>query len=430
MSRRRSRPRKREAAYRLFLAATEEGRWVNRLAPALLEKLSSEDRRFASHLVYAALRRLPRLDWKLQQLLHPSLPSLEPPVRAALRLGACELEEGHPPPPVVSAWVSITRRHSPGGALLVNAVLRRFARTDFPDPPPWVATGLPEWLFRRWQDRGLLPRLHAWLHTPPPLYLRVNALEGDVEALKARIRAWYQAWGGTVEETVLPEALKVHPHPWEVDLPPSWYYLQDLSSMLVVRLLAPRPGERIWDMAAAPGGKTAHIQALTKNRTRVLATDRLPSRLRQMKQVLARLGARASLIAADAREVLLRESFDRILLDAPCSGLGPLRRKPEVLLRMRPDRIEALAALQRELLDNAARHLRPGGVLVYATCTTEEEENEAQVAAFLRDHPEFTLQPPEVLPPGLEELSPGIYRIAGDRLNADFAFAARLVRKS
>ncbi len=429
MSRRRARPRKREVAHRLFLAATEEGRWVNRLAPALLEKLPAKDRKFVSHLVYTALRRLPLLDWKLQHLLHQPLPSLEPAVRAALRLGACELEEGTPPPPVVSAWVSITRRHSPGGALLVNAVLRRFVGAPFPHPPAWVASGLPEWLFRRWETRHFLPRVRAWLAASPPLYLRVNALEGDVEALKARIRAWYQAWGGTVEEALLPEALKVHPHPWEVDLPPSWYYLQDLSSMLVVRLLDPRPGERIWDVAAAPGGKTAHILALTRGRARVLATDRLPSRLRQMRHVLARLNARAFLLVADAREVSLRWRFDRILLDAPCSGLGPLRRKPEVLLRMRPDRIGALAGLQRELLENAVRHLRPGGVLVYATCTTEPEENEKQVEAFLRDHPEFAPEPPEVLPPGLEEISPGLYRVPGDRLDADFAFVARLVKR-
>jgi len=429
MSRRRARSQKREVAFRLFLAATEEGRWVNRLAPALLGKLSPEDRRFVSHLVYTALRRLPLLDWKLQSLLHRSLESLEPPVRASLRLGACELEEGHPPPPVVSAWVSIVRQHSPGGALLVNAVLRRFPQTSFPHPPPEVAVGLPGWLFQRWEARGWLPRLIPWLESSPSLYLRVNALEGEVEALKGRIRTWYQARGGTVEETILPEALRVHPHPWEVDLPPSWYYLQDLSSMLVVRLLDPRPGERIWDMAAAPGGKTAHIQALTQNRAWVLATDRLPSRLRPMKQVLARLKAQALLVAADAGAISFCQSFDRILLDAPCSGLGPLRRKPEVLLRMRPERIEDLAVLQRALLENAARHLKGGGVLVYATCTTEPEENEGQVEAFLRDHPEFSPEPPETLPPGLEEVAPGMYRIPGDRLDADFAFAARLVKR-
>lgn len=434
MSRRRKtrRPRRREAAFALFFSATEEGRWVNRLAPALLESLPPEDRRFASHLVYTALRRLPLLDWKLQKLLQKPLEFLEPPVRAALRLGACELEEGHPPPPVVSAWVSITKRHSRGGAVLVNAVLRRFAGASFPDPPAWVASGLPEWLYARWSSRNFLPRIQPWLATPPPLYLRINTLEGHVDALKERIQEWYEAWGGTVQDTPLPEALRVHPHPWEVELPPSWYYLQDLSSMLVVHLLDPQPGERIWDMAAAPGGKTAHIVARTRGRATVIATDRHISRVRAMKEVLVRLHALPAvrLLAADAARMVFRLRFDRILLDAPCSGLGPLRRKPEVLLRMRPERIGELAALQRELLENAARHLRPGGVLVYATCTTEPEENEGQVEAFLQDHPEFVPEPPEVLPPGFEELSPGLYRIAGDRLNADFAFAVRLVKRA
>lgn len=425
------RPRKREAAFSLFFAATEEGRWVNRLAPAVLEDLSPEDRRFASHLVYAALRRLPLLDWKLGRLLQTSLSNLEPPVRAALRLGAAELEEGHPPPPVVSAWVSITKRHSPGGAMLVNAVLRAYTRTSFPDPPPSVQAGLPEWLYRRWKGRGWLPRMLPWLSAPPPLYLRINTLEGHLDALKERIRAWYEAWGGTVEETVLPEALRVHPHPWEVNLPPSWYYLQDLSSMLIVHLLDPRPGERIWDMAAAPGGKTAHIVARTGGRVRVVATDLHRSRVIAMREVLARMHAISCvrLLVADGTNMAFRVGFDRILLDAPCSGLGPVRRKPEVLLRMHPGRLVELAGVQEKLLENAAHNLRPGGLLVYATCTTEPEENEERVEAVLRRHPEFVPEPVKELPEGVEEVTPGIYRIAGDQLQADFAFVARLRRR-
>ncbi len=431
---RRRRPRRRETAFRLFFAATEEGRWANRLAPALLSPLSPEDRRFVSHLVYTALRRLPLLDWKLQQILRGPMEKLDPEVRAALRLGACEIEEGHPPPPVVSAWVDVVKPRSPGGALLVNAVLRRYASRSFPPPPPWAEAGLPRWLFRRWARREAWHAMlwQTWLRTPPPLYIRINTLEGDLLALKTRIVQWYQAYGGRVEETPLPEALRVHPHPWEVHLPPSWYYLQDLSSMLVVHLLDPQPGERIWDVAAAPGGKTAHIVARTGGRGTVVATDVLMSRVVQTRKVLQRLGAWSSvrLLAADGRSIRFRRRFDRVLLDAPCSGLGPLRRKPEVLLRIRPSRLRELTRIQRDLLENAARHVRPGGVLVYATCTTEPEENTHQIEGFLRNHPEFEPLPLDACPEGVEAVDEGQYWIRGDVLNADFAFVARLRRRA
>lgn len=423
---------RRDVAFRLLKAAVEDGRWMNRLAPALLDPLSPRDRRFVSHLVYTTLRRLPLLDWKLKQLVHTPWESLNPEPRTILRLGACELEEGHPPPPVVSAWVEIAKRYHRPSAGLINAVLRRFPSHPFPSPPPWVEIGLPPWLYHRWHNRPGWPEKtwRTWLHTPPNLYIRVNTAIGPLLEVKEQIRQWYQTRGGEVEETILPEGLRVYPHPWEINLPPSWYYLQDLSSMLVVHLLDPKPGEWIWDVAAAPGGKTSHIVARTHGEAHVVASDVIPSRIRQTQKVLRRLHTHSSvyLLIADGRQVAFRRLFDRVLLDAPCSGLGPLRRKPEVLLRMNPTRILELASLQQDLLNHVSRYIRPGGILVYATCTTEPEENTEQIQTFLEHHPHFVPFPLSQPHPGFVEITERMYRIGGAEFNTDYAFAARLKR--
>ncbi len=209
-----------------------------------------------------------------------------------------------------------------------------------------------------------------------------------------------------------------------------FFSIQDESAALPVLLLEPRPGERVIDMCAAPGGKTTFIAELMQNQGEILAVDKYESKLNLIRMSCERLGiTNVRLTVADSTE-LETEPVDKIIVDAPCSGLGVLRKKPDIKWKRQQSDITRLAKRQRSLLDNAARLLKPGGILVYSTCTTEPEENAEVVKAFLKDHPEFTADDASrfvnkslVSPDGFVETFPHRHHIDG-------SFAARLVKAS
>jgi 16S rRNA (cytosine967-C5)-methyltransferase len=304
---------------------------------------------------------------------------------------------------------------SPGVSAFVNAVLRSFARRGArerePAPPRNPIDALaarcsfPAWIVERWvvrYGRDEAESLMRALNERPPLTLRANRLRITRDELGRRLA---DEDGLDSRPTRLaPEGLVVGPG----GAPGEWrafvdggFAVQDEASMLIARLLAPEPGATVADVCAAPGTKTTHLAELMDNRGRILAFDREPTRLARVGEAAARLGI--SII--DAREgpvESLAKDFpaacDGVLVDAPCSNLGVLRRNPEVKWRRQPSDIALASQRQREILGSAAAMVRPGGRLVYATCSLEPEENDDVARAFLAAKPEFRLDPPDDFP--------------------------------
>jgi 16S rRNA (cytosine967-C5)-methyltransferase len=251
----------------------------------------------------------------------------------------------------------------------------------------------PDWLARMWwtqlgaeEARALMARDNE----PAESALRVNTLRTTLDELRAELAVPATVVEDLPEALVLDAPFDVHgSDPFERGL----VMPQSRGSMLVARTLAPRPGERVLDMAAAPGAKSTHLAALMENRGEVVAVEANAARADELRANAERLGATiVDVRTQDAREPLERAAFDRVLLDAPCSDLGTLQSRPDARWRKSPDQIRGLAALQRELIESALAQLKPGGTLVYSTCTISPAENDEQVAALPADGLERTIQ--------------------------------------
>jgi len=406
--------------------------------------LSPRDAALAMELVYGTLRWQRYLDWILAPHSRRRLETLDARVRVILRMTAYQIAllDRVPTFAAVNDAVTLAPR-TPGVKPFVNAVLRSFARRGpherepaAPrDPLEALATrcSFPTWLAARWVARFGREEAEALMRASnerPPLTLRANALRTTRDALAERLAA---EEGLAVRPTRhAPEGLVVGPG----GAPASWrafgdgsFAVQDEASMLVGRLLAPEPGATVADVCAAPGTKTTHIAELMADRGRVLAFDREPERLARVREAAARLGITVVDARDGAVDVLapgFRDACDAVLVDAPCSNLGVLRRNPEVKWRRQPSDLGPASRQQSEILAAAATMVKPGGRLVYATCSLEPEENEAVVSAFLRARPEFAIDAPDkfVLP-----LDPdGWLRCRPDRHGTDGFAAVRFHR--
>ncbi len=370
--------------------------------------------------------------------------SLDPVVRNVLRLGAYQLLylERVPAAAACDESARMTRRAGFSSAVgLVNAVLRNLQRglpLRFPDPGDEPVRYLslyhshPEWLVAGWLARFGFDETGALLaagNLPAPFTVRTNTLQTTRAELAGRfaaagIKAAFARWApeglyleraGTAENPLFQEGL---------------YFIQDEAAMLAARSLAPVRGSLVIDLCGAPGGKTTHLSALMEGTGKVLAVDIHPHRLDLLAENCRRLAvANVEGHRADARRLPeYHGTADFALVDAPCSGLGVLRRRPDLRWRKTPADMAGLTELQAGLLDEAARCLKRGGVLVYSTCTIRREENEAQVAGFLARHPDFRrdgLAPhlPEELVSGLAE-----FQLLPHRHGTDGFFLARLRR--
>jgi 16S rRNA (cytosine967-C5)-methyltransferase len=406
--------------------------------------LSPRDAALAMELVYGTLRWQRYLDWILAPHSRRRLETLDARVRVILRMTAYQIAllDRVPTFAAVNDAVTLAPR-TPGVKPFVNAVLRSFARrapherepAAPRDPLEALATrcSFPTWLAARWVARFGGEEAEALMRASnerPPLTLRANALRTTRDALAERLAA---EEGLAVRPTRhAPEGLVVGPG----GAPASWrafgdgsFAVQDEASMLVGRLLAPEPGATVADVCAAPGTKTTHIAELMADRGRVLAFDREPERLSRVREAAARLGITVVDARDGAVDVLapgFRDACDAVLVDAPCSNLGVLRRNPEVKWRRQPSDLGPASRQQSEILAAAATMVKPGGRLVYATCSLEPEENEAVVSAFLRARPEFAIDAPDkfVLP-----LDPdGWLRCRPDRHGTDGFAAVRFHR--
>jgi 16S rRNA (cytosine967-C5)-methyltransferase len=388
-----------------------EGAYSDKVLDAALKRadLDDRDRRLTTELVYGSLRLQGRLDFAIGQFYNKELKHLQPEVLCLLRLGAYQLLELDriPAHAAVNASVEIAREQGLEKATgLINAVLRSLERGK--QQIPWPAPekikpylqhicSLPIWLSKEIMHQ--LPNVEARalgeaLTQSPPLTLRVNTLKIDPEQyLKALIAAGHSAQPCCYA----PEALTLTtrgnaPLPGDVE---GWYQVQDEASILIGHLLDVAPGQRILDCCAAPGGKTTHLAALTNNQADIIALEKYQQRIDLMSKGAQRLSCTFSPKLCDFTErpdYLELKSFDRVLLDAPCSGLGVLRRNPEGRWNKGPVNIKELATLQLQLLHNAAILVKEGGKLLYSVCTFSQLETDAVVQTFLETHPYFEIE--------------------------------------
>ncbi len=394
----------------------------------------------------AGVTRLRRwFDFLIAHFYHGEISALDDSVRQVLRIGLYELlERGTPPHAAVSEAVATAKAvRGKGASGLVNAVLRATVRAIEADELPVPATGKPArdlsiqfshptWLVRRWLERFGEEETIALLqcnNALPSYSLRINLLKTTPEEFGKRLDDLDVPWRPSeyLDDFVVVEQLQPILHAGWMD--EGLCAVQDEAAGLVVRVLDPQPGESILDGAAAPGGKAIYAATLMENRGRVVAVDVHEARTGLVEKAAA--AHNLSIVephAVDLRTAKSDTRFDRVLLDAPCSGLGVLGKRADLRWQASLEKIIELAHLQDELLDAGARHVRPGGLLVYSTCTTEPEENAERVQAFLRRHLNFVVEPITRDLPASMTTAEGFFAAFPHLHATDGAFAARLRR--
>ncbi|MCS1351395.1 16S rRNA (cytosine(967)-C(5))-methyltransferase RsmB [Mechercharimyces sp. CAU 1602] len=445
----------REVALDVLIGVEEKNAYSNLLLNEALQThpLSGRDRGLVTELVYGSIQRLNTLDWLLNHYVKKGVDSLEGWVRQLLRMGMYQLHylERIPERAAVNEAVHIAKKRGHKGvAGLVNGVLRSYLRqppdtTRLTQPQSiqdWaLATSHPEWMVRRFQSLYGIEETATMLkvnNLPPAVGIRANALKKERDVLLDEMKEAYPE--ATILTTPLsPEGIVFTGggNPAHTD----WFKagectIQNPSSMLVTELLQPQPGQLGLDACAAPGGKTTHIAEKMGGEGKVYATDLHRHKVELIRKNAMRLGlSNIEAVQADARELpqALPTLFDFILLDAPCSGLGVIRRKPDLKWQKSGAELKKLCRLQAQLLEETATRVRPGGVLLYSTCTLEASENEEQVRHFLENHPEFTLDTGmnELLPREVREkgsIEPGMVRILPHQFASDGFFIARMVK--
>ncbi|MFL6275694.1 MAG: 16S rRNA (cytosine(967)-C(5))-methyltransferase RsmB [Blastocatellia bacterium] len=448
MNRQASRPAvspARRAAFDILRRVYAEDAYAAPLIAALPQTtLAGDDRRLAQELTLGVLRWQSALDYFIERYSGRSLKKLDLAVLIALRLGLYQLRflSRVPASAAVNESVNLVKRaRAASAAPMINAVLRRAARQldelpgasiDEPLERFAVETSHPRWLLERWIAAfGEEEARHLALanNQPPPLAFRINTRRAAVDEIIAalestglRLRPSSIARGAFVVEAGQAAALAQAAESGEI-------YIQDEASQMVSLLLDPQSGERILDLCAAPGSKSSHLAALAGASGWVMACDIHPHRLATLAATCKRLGIESiAPVALDAtRELPLLDAaplFDRVLIDAPCSGTGTLRRNPEIKWRLAASDLERLAGVQLSLLRQATVTLKQGGRLVYSTCSIEREENEAVIHRFLeRGAPFRILAPTE---PTTLLTGEGFARTFPHRDGADGFFAAVL----
>jgi 16S rRNA (cytosine967-C5)-methyltransferase len=399
----------RRAAFEVLRRVEEEGAFAAPLLANLPDSLSPEDRGLAYELTLGVLRRQLWLDRVVEHFSGRKAGKLDAAVRLALRLGLFQLRFLARVPAHAAVNESVQIAHANGfrsAAPFINAVLRRATREPDFDPAAGiedpleriaVETSHPPKLIRRWAAAFGVEEAASFARAnndSAPAAFRVNTLKAEPDALIKNLRA----------EGLSITPSRVAPGGWRVEggtgagaalrrlAAEGLIYMQDEASQLVAHVLGAAPGERVLDACAAPGSKTTHAAALAEGRALVVAGDLYPHRLRVVAETCLRLGvAGVTLVALNAEATLpfAAETFDRVLVDAPCTGTGTLRHNPEIRWRLSLENFRELPSVQGRILSEAARCLRRGGRLVYSTCSVEKEENEEVVAVFLQSHEDF-----------------------------------------
>ena len=393
--------------------------------------LSSADRGLCQELVYGVVRWQATLDWIIERKTPGR--QQKPALQDLLRLGLYQIFWLDRIPPHAAVHETVEQaRHAGFGPQsgFINAVLRGYLResdetrrllSELKRHQPALGHSHPEWLVARWHGRfgsEATQQVLEWNNTPPKIYARVNTLKVNAEKLLPTWRdenVEYDFFNRDWTGDGLIFELKSHPHFGTLaSFQSGAFYVQDPSTLFAVRELDPKPGESILDLCAAPGGKTTFIAQLMNNRGRIGAYDNSAERLKLVDENCTRLGVTCVETVSQTQLVISDRQFDKVLVDAPCSNTGVLRRRVDLRWRVRPEEIQRLRATQLELLQQAARNVRPGGVLVYSTCSLEPEENTEVVEQFLAEVNGFTCERERTLKPYLD--------------GVDGAFVARLRR--
>lgn len=418
--------------------------YLDRLLDAEMRtaEMNELDKSLLNEIVTGAIRWQMKLDWVLTGFFHGNFTKAETNIKNALRVALYQilfLDKVPHAAAVNEAVEFIKRLRGQKVADLVNAILRNILRNldnirypDFKEDKIQhlaVVESHPVWIVRRWVDRfgyDEARRLLAANNQRPDLTLRVNRLKIDFEYFLSQLdqhqiqfsRSQYLDFFVRVKHMAGIGGSEMYRQ--------GFFLVQDESAGLAVRLLDPKPGDRVLDMCAAPGGKTTFIGELMKNIGEIVAIDRYETRLNLVKNACQRLGiANAHFIAADAVTVQTSPA-ERVLVDAPCSGLGVLSKKPDAKWKREPEDFAKLTEIQGGILENSARLVKPNGILVYSTCTTEPEENFLLVKSFLSSHPEFVIENANQFVDQRIVTSDGYVETLPHRDGMDGSFAIRL----
>lgn len=399
----------------IALSAVHKGAYADVALERVLSKndLSPNNRRLVTELVYGSVRQMRSLDTLIDQLASKKADKQPPLLRTILHLGLYQLRYlSHiPPSAAVNTTVELAKKNGLSGLTgFVNGVLRQYLRIadtgndplKLPEHPVerlGILHSYPNWIIEVWLEQfgfTATEQLCHWFNQPPKLDLRINPLLSSIEKVETAL----QSAGIDVSRVPpLPQALRITGSTGAIQNLPGfsngWWTVQDSSAQLVSHLLAPQAGEFIIDACAAPGGKTTHIAELMGDIGTIWACDRTASRLRKLQQNTKRLQLHSIKIqVGDSRHFNHIDKCDRLLLDVPCSGLGTLNRHADARWR-HPESIQELSLLQSELISQAGLFVKPGGVMVYATCTLHPQENESIIENFLEQNPNWLIEPPE-----------------------------------
>ncbi|MBI5477028.1 MAG: 16S rRNA (cytosine(967)-C(5))-methyltransferase RsmB [Ignavibacteriales bacterium] len=409
------------------------------------KEISDLDKSLLAEIVHGVMRWQGRLDWILNGFTHGNFSKSEVNVRNALRVALYQILFLTQVPhyaAVNEAVEFIKRIRGDKFSGFVNAVLRNIIRTldgiHYPNPDEDIAQYLavyyshPLWMVKRWLERFGKEELEKLLmanNDLPGLTLRINKLKISPSEFLSLLEKQNVQFQGS---TFIDHFIKVKNLSGISQLnifQQGYFTIQDESAALPVLLLDPKPGEKIIDMCAAPGGKTTFIAERMNNQGEILAVDKYDVKLNMIKLSCERLGIKnVQTLAADSSTIDVPLA-DKVLVDAPCTGLGTLRKKPDIKWKREPEDLKKMVQQQSTLLESAARLVKPGGVIVYSTCTTEPEENSETIKSFLESHTEFYIEPASDFVNKSVVSSEGFIETFPHKHHVDGSFAARLRKK-
>jgi len=401
-------------------------------------ELDVRDRHLTTEIVYGTLRWQSMLDYVLTSACSRPWNKVDPGVRILLRMSLYQMwrMDRIPEYALVNDAVELSKKYLGKGIDgFINGILRRLTRTHpwrneafLKQAHPWIRVSLPEWLWQRWASRygeGCAQDFALSLNAHPQTAIRFL----DNSELPASVLP------GVQRSDLVPGA---YVRESGAAMPPgegsgaSGFHYQDEASQLIPHLLHVQPGWKIWDVCAAPGGKSAILAQGCGSSGRIIASDLSKERMQKLRQFLCDSGARnTDVVLADAsNSAPFAREFDAVLADVPCSGIGTLRRNPEIKWNFAPAAFAALQTTQQSILHHASGAVRAGGGLLYSTCSTEPEENEQVIQHFLSTHPGFCLIRPEY-PPGIEKWigEDGMVRTFPSLHRWDGFFAALMMRR-
>ncbi|MEH1836429.1 MAG: 16S rRNA (cytosine(967)-C(5))-methyltransferase [Nostoc sp.] len=468
----------------IALRDVHKGAYADVALDRVLQKvnLADSDRRLVTELVYGSVRRQRTLDTLIDQLAQKKSYQQPKDLRTILHLGLYQLryQERIPASAAVNTTVQLAKENGFSGLTgFVNGLLRQYLRKageqggkgaeekdslllcqspasspqslvpnpqspvphfdplQLPENPVGrlgILHSFPDWIIQVWLeqlDLAQTEQLCEWMNQSPTIDLRINPLRTSIEEVEAALQS-----AGVLVRRVrhLPQALRLIGSAGSIQKLPGfregWWTVQDSSAQLVSHLLDPQPGEMVIDACAAPGGKTTHIAELMADKGKIWAGDRTPSRLHKLQENSQRLNLQSiQIYTGDSRHFnQFQNTADRVLLDAPCSGLGTMHRHADARWRQTPESVRELSVLQKELLTHTSTFVKSGGVLVYATCTLHPAENEQVISAFLAESPDWEIESPNgvELPYSAHSTPQGWFKVWPHRQDMDGFFMVRL----